>query len=267
MNQSFFILSIFFYLTSFSQSKKVTITIDDMPFNGISKTVSVKEIDRINSKLLKKINIEKTPVTAFMNGNQCLSNDNTQERIKILQKWINDTLVTLGNHTLKHLNHSQNNLDSFKEDLMMNDFLIRSFSKNKPLTYFRFPFNATGKDSLCQKERYDYLKSKNYISTPFTIESSDYIFNTLYCHELDLGNKKRADSIAECYLQLTINLFNQMEKNSIELFGRNVNQIYLCHANKLNADYYSQLIQRIKNLNYSFVSLEETLKDEIYKSK
>lgn len=68
MKQFLFLIFLILKLTIYSQSKKVTITIDDMPFNGISKTVSLKEINRINSKLLTKINLEKTPVTAFING-------------------------------------------------------------------------------------------------------------------------------------------------------------------------------------------------------
>jgi hypothetical protein len=51
------------------------------------------------------------------------------------------------------------------------------------------------------------------------------------------------------------------------LFGRQIAQILLIHANRLNSDHYGTLLSMMKNEGYSFCTVEETLKDEAYRSR
>ncbi|MFZ4622193.1 MAG: polysaccharide deacetylase, partial [Bacteroidota bacterium] len=50
------------------------------------------------------------------------------------------------------------------------------------------------------------------------------------------------------------------------LFHRQIRQILLIHANRLNGDYYWGLCQMICGDGYSFCTLEEALQDDAYRS-
>ena len=248
----------------FTKDKFVSITMDDMPFGVLDKNFSINEIEKITDTLLDKFKKFKTPVAAFINGKGCLSSSSSELRIRILKRWINNPLVSLGNHTSNHLRASKIDHETFKFEVMVNDYLIRSFSNNKPLQYFRFPYNDLGKNNYEQNKYYDFLAGKGYKIAPFTIESVDYLFNTLYVNALKKGDSKKAKEIASEYINFTIKSFDFFEKLSEELFGRNIGHIFLCHANKLNSDHYDKLIKALIKKGYKFITLESVLKDPVY---
>lgn len=247
-----------------SQNKYVAITMDDMPFHAVNKSLSINEIKRINDAILQQITQSKTPVAAFINGDGCWSREQTDLRLTILKSWLDHPLIISGSHTWQHLNAANESLDRFKEDVISNEYLLKPLSKDS-LHYFRFPYNALGQDSISQKERADFLTQRGYTIAPFTIESADYLFNAMYVNELTKGDKMRADSIAKNYIKFTVDLFRYFETLSQELYARNICHIYLCHANQLHADYYYQLIQVLKAEGYQFITLDAALKDDAYK--
>lgn len=50
-------------------------------------------------------------------------------------------------------------------------------------------------------------------------------------------------------------------------YKRNINQIYLCHDNSINADYLKDIISALKNEGYEFVTLDKALDDSVYLQK
>ena len=50
-----------------------------------------------------------------------------------------------------------------------------------------------------------------------------------------------------------------------ELFGHPIKHILLLHANELNADNFDGLIKVIKDRGYQFITLEQALKDPVYR--
>jgi hypothetical protein len=66
------------------------------------------------------------------------------------------------------------------------------------------------------------------------------------------------------YMELKLRYF---EKQSIALFGRNINQILLFHASLLNADYVDSLAAMFRSNGYTFISMDEAIQDEAYKTE
>ena len=55
--------------------------------------------------------------------------------------------------------------------------------------------------------------------------------------------------------------------NKIRIIGLNPRlKIFLLHANSINADYFDAVAAILKKRSYDFITLEEALKDEAYKS-
>jgi len=56
------------------------------------------------------------------------------------------------------------------------------------------------------------------------------------------------------------------ERNSRELFDRDMRQILLVHANMLNADRFDELASMFERRGYRFITLERALQDPAFAS-
>jgi len=132
------------------------------------------------------------------------------------------------------------------------------------LHHFRFPYNDLGKDSVQHVKMDSLLIANSYVSTPFTIESSDWMFNYVYEHSLSKGDSLRAKQIGELYVAKTLDYFEFFEALTLKKYNRPVNQIYLCHDNALNAQYLIPIIQALDKKGYEFINLDNAITDSAY---
>lgn len=243
--------------------QKVAITMDDIPNTRLYSQNSFQ------AKLLQNIEENSIPVTVFINEGLLYKNQYVEENFVLLNQWVKNKNVSLGNHTFSHPWYSQMSIDTFMMDVVKGETITRELAKvnNKELKYFRFPFNDLGKDSIQQVEVQQRLESLGYTITPFTIESSDWMFNFLYEYYQKKENSAKAKEIGEAYYQITLQAFVYFDSISIEQYGRSIPQIYLCHDNTINTDYLIPIIEELENLGYEIIGLEEAMKDEVYQQE
>ncbi len=243
--------------------KNVSITIDDVPNTSRYKK------DLYNTLLLDKLDSLSIPIAVFINEGLIYKEDSISKNFELLDNWIKKDYITIGNHTFAHSKYSNIEIDSFRIDILKGEYISRELSKvyNKPLRYFRFPYNDLGKDSIQHMQIRNFLLNKNYIITPFTIESLDWMYNKVYEHYLEHGQTLKAKEVGNQYVDKTLEYFDFFSKYSDEKFGRSINQIYLCHDNLINAHYLDLIIQRLAVQDYKFISLKDALSDEVYKQK
>ncbi|MGS2760639.1 polysaccharide deacetylase family protein [Sinomicrobium sp. M5D2P9] len=246
---------------SFSQEKSISITIDDVP--NTSKYLE----DNFNPVLLNLLDSLDVPFTIFINEDKVYKTDSIGQNKELLHAWIKNDLATIGNHTYSHSRYSDVGPDSFVIDIEKGEDLTRAFAKkyNKDLRYFRFPFNDLGKDSVQHVQISNILKSKGYVTAPFTVESSDWMFNYVYQYYLDNGQVEKAEKIGTRYVEKTIALIKFYEAMAQAVYNRQVKHIYLCHDNAINADYLPTILNRVKQEGYHITGFEESLTDPIYK--
>ncbi len=258
MKRTITILILLLLRISESQSQsKISITIDDVP--NYKTTYNL-------IKVLDKLNI---PIFIFVNEGRPKRDSSPIATNKLLEKWLKRKYINVGNHTKNHLKYSTTQLDTFKQDIINGEKITRKLIKknNKKLKYFRFPFNDLGSDSNSQQKISDFLISMNYSIAPFTIESSDWMYNSVYEYFLKGKDSINAKKIGQDYVEKTIEFIDSFEKVSLKYFNRNINQIYLCHDNMINTDYLPEIVEKLKIKNYNFIGLEEALHDEVYKNK
>lgn len=184
----------------------------------------------------------------------------------LLEEWVKRQYVTLGNHTYSHLRYSDVEFDEFKEDIKKGEVILHelAYKYNKSIDYFRFPYNDLGIDSIHQIKMDSLLTTLNYKIAPFTIESSDWLFNAIYEDHNSNAKFEEADKIGELYVSKTIAYIHFFNSLSQSIYGRNINQIYLCHDNSINAKYLTQIISLLESENYEFVSMDEAMKNSAY---
>jgi peptidoglycan/xylan/chitin deacetylase (PgdA/CDA1 family) len=243
--------------------RSVAITIDDVP------NIQLFESDYSKSLLQKQLDSLHIPVAIFINEGNLGQPKATEKNKQLLKSWLSRDYITAGNHGFIHKNYADAGFDAFTEDVNKGEVITKELlrQQHKDLKYFRFPFNSLGNDSLEQVKAEKFLNAKNYISTPFTVESEDYMFAGLYDKALAENNKKLAQDIGNQYVAHTLNLFSYFDSLSIKQYGRSVKQIYLCHDNALNANYLAKLIEQLKKKDYNCISLDEAISDPVYKSR
>ena len=80
------------------------------------------------------------------------------------------------------------------------------------------------------------------------------------------GDKQMAKRVAEAYIPYMDQKFAYFEQQSMALFGYEMKQVLLIHANALNADHFDKLALMIEKRGYKFISLDEALTDKAYTS-
>ncbi|WP_090155322.1 polysaccharide deacetylase family protein [Dyadobacter soli] len=250
-----------FALSAHAQERSVAITIDDVP------NVHLYAADGNSSGLLKKLDSLNLPVAIFINEGHLKQNASFEQNKKLLESWISKPYITVGNHSYSHENYGETGFEAFSKDVLKGEELTRKMTENagKKLEYFRFPFNGMGKDSAEQARMHAFLTEHHYISTPFTVESEDWLFTQLYEKALNDGKLEEAKAIGNHYVNLSLKLFDHFDKVAVKVTGKPVKQIYLCHDNRLNTDYLPVLIQKLKEKQYRMISLTEAMGGDAYR--
>lgn len=110
------IISTILFLTAincFSQSNKITITIDDLPCTNCESLDDSKEV---NKKLIETFEAYKVPAIGFVNENKLYTDEQPdQAKIDILREWLKNDL-DLGNHTFSHIYINNATIEQYKTD-------------------------------------------------------------------------------------------------------------------------------------------------------
>ena len=81
------------------------------------------------------------------------------------------------------------------------------------------------------------------------------------------GDQETARRVADEYVPYMEQMFEFYERLSRELFGREIAQTLLVHANALNADHFGRIIEMMKRRGYSFITLDQALQDKAYEHR
>lgn len=242
--------------------REVAVTFDDLPAtNG-----DLGQMQSITRRLLKIIVANRVPAVGFVNeGSLYEGRGETEARTALLRAWL-DVGLELGNHTYSHVNIDQTPLAEYQEDVIRGEAVTSRLSRERGmrLRYFRHPMLRTG-PTLEYKQALDgFLAKRGYTVAPVTIDNNDFIFAYVYADAKARGDKEAIERVADAYVPYMERMFDFFERLSAESFGYEVKQTLLLHANEINADYFGKLVRMMKRRGYSFITLEDALKDKAY---
>jgi len=246
--------------------RTVAVTIDDLPVNSLRNDVTTQTT--ITRKLLQAVTLHRVPAIGFVNESKLRTNDRLDERrVALLRMWL-DAGLDLGNHTFSHPDINRVPLATFKEDVIRGEEVTSGLlkAKGRTMRYFRHPFLHAGNNIETKREFEKFLAERGYTIAPVTIDNSEWIFARAYENALMRGDKQMAKRVAEAYIPYMDEKFAYFEQQSMALFGYEMKQVLLIHANALNADYFDKLAQMIEKRGYKFISLDEALTDKAYTS-
>ena len=244
--------------------RRIAVTIDDLPVVSTRKDIENRR--SITSKLLGHITKAKVPAIGFVNENKLYKDGKpAEEEIELLEMWL-EAGLELGNHTYSHRSLNRIELVDYKDDVTKGEEITRGLiaKHNAKLCYFRHPYLQTGRSMEVKAEFAAFLRGRGY-HRPVTFDNGDYIFARAYDIAFDRGDKKLMREAGEAYVSYMEAKLDYWERQSVELFGREVAQTMLLHANFINSDCFDDLARMMKKRGYRFVTLEEALRDEAYR--
>jgi peptidoglycan/xylan/chitin deacetylase (PgdA/CDA1 family) len=249
-----------------ADQRRMAVTFDDLP--AVRPRGGNEALADMTTRLLGHLDEHKIPAIGFVNESK-LYRDGQPDggRVALLRMWC-ESGYELGNHTYSHMDLHGTALEEFQKDLIRGERVTRPLLEacGMTLRYFRHPLLHTGRDLETKKALERFLAERDYLVAPVTIDNSEWIFAKAYFdarQEQDTDGMKR---ITDAYLQYMKAKIIYFEEQSRSLFGREIPQVLLLHANHLNADHFGALAELILARGYAWVSLDDAVADEAYAS-
>ncbi len=252
--------------------RAVAVTFDDLP------VISVTQLDaaarrNITTRLLDRIVSHKVPAIGFVNEYGLYGYERESRGapdpngISLLRMWLGAGLE-LGNHTFGHTDLHATSVAAFKKDVIRGEAVTGQLLQQKGLRlrYFRHPYLHTGWDLATRRDVERFLAGRGYRVAPVTVDNEDYLFAAAYSRAAERGDERMMRRVGAAYMRFTERVFAYSERLSVTLFRREIKQVVLLHANALNADYFDELARMMQKRGYSFISLDEALRDAAYDS-
>jgi peptidoglycan/xylan/chitin deacetylase (PgdA/CDA1 family) len=259
----FYIFLFIIFLFQYSIAKEVSITIDDFPLRCC--VGNIEKFEKENEKFLKTLEEFNAPIIAFVNEIH-LYNKNKNKMIEILERYSQNG-HEIGNHTYSHKIINNVGFEIFKKDIEQGEEISKKIADkyNMKLKYFRHPGLGNGANKKQRKQLNEYLANHNYIIAPVTIDTMDWKFNKYYLTAIGKKDKNMTEKIIKDYLNYIENTIRFSENITKDIFHREIKHVLLMHAFQINIDHLDKVLQKIKDLGYKFITLDDALQDEVYK--
>lgn len=243
----------------------MALTFDDLPCAGPCGTLETER--SITERLLAALAREKAPAVGFVIGGQLdRVPAERQARIALLERWRSAGHL-LGNHTYSHPDLNTMRLELFKQDVVNGEPVVRKLMGGSGKLYFRHPFTHTGGSEAKKSGFEGFLRSRGYEIAPFTLECADWVYNSAFVNAVARRDTEMQDRLRKAYVEHFSRSLDFVERVSRDLFGRDIPQVVLLHANAVNADQLPVLLELARKRGYKFVSLADALRDPAYATR
>jgi peptidoglycan/xylan/chitin deacetylase (PgdA/CDA1 family) len=245
--------------------RTVAVTVDDLPFVGYGLPLAA--VAPLSSKIVSALAARKVKAVAFVNEDKLFVPGEVDARIALLTEWL-DAGMELGNHTFGHVGLTRTPLPAMQDAVLKGEVVTRGLleRRGQTLKWFRHPYTHTGTTREIKDAFETFLASRGYTVAPFTIEHEDWVFASADAKLAADGDEPARGRLLDAYVENFEARCAFYEERSRALFGREIPQVLLTHANALNARAMPLLLDRLEKRGYSFVTLEEALSDPAWKS-
>ncbi len=254
--------------------RRIAVTIDDLPWQRIARTPQA-DVQARHAQLIAQIKLAKAPVVAFVNEDKLELDGVVQPwRLDLLRDWL-DAGVELGNHTYGHVDLHVVGIPAYEQAIVDGERQLRPLLAERGMQprWFRHPYLRAGRTQADKAAVNAFLAQHGYRVAPVTVDNGEWVWAAAYENVLDgVGDSpvepaSREDTLRrlrEGYVPYMLNKVDYYERQSQELLGYAVPQVWLMHANALNAASYAELIAGVRRRGYTTITLDEAMRDPAY---
>lgn len=239
--------------------RRVALTFDDLPMTG-GETCDAELVREVTAKLTGLLEMRAIPAAGLASpGRECFDVPLLRET---LGRWA-AVGAEIGNHTATHPDLNATAIPEYLANIDRAQRLIDE-AVETDRRWFRPPYLHSGDESGKKEALSRHLAANGYRVAPVTIDNQEWVYAAVYTHALSRGDEALAERVADAYVDHLIESMRFYEELSTAVFGREIPQILLLHANPLNADHLGAVLAMLENRGYRFVSLSEAVADSAY---
>ena len=267
-------------LTLFSVGDRVSVNAENKSKNKKIAVgfVSIPPVDRSDNPphdgvataqiLIEKLKSHRVPAIGFVLGAAISDGEKLYPvRAEIVRTW-RDAGFEIGIGGYKHIWFYDTSYEDYVANVEKNERITKQIlaEKNLPLRYFSYPFLNTGK-TLEDRNRFEsWLSARGLKSVPYTIDNQEWMYSFAYDmarKDNDINTMKQIRAEFLAYME---KMFDHFEAYSNEMFKRDIAQTMVLTPSRLVADTADEFFGMIEKRGYQFVSMDEALSDEAYKT-
>ncbi len=250
--------------------RRIAVTIDDLPWARLGD-VATPDLQARHEKLIASLKRADVPIVGFVNEKKLEVDGKVQpQRVAMLRDWL-DAGFELGNHTYSHADLHAVGVDAYKQEILDGERQLRPLMAKygKTPRWFRHPYLRAGRTAEEKQAVVDFLAGHGYKVAPVTVDNGEWVWAFAYANVMN--DPARASErevllrrLREGYVPYMLEKLDYYEKQSQALLGYALPQVWLMHANELNADSFVALVDGARQRGYRFVTLDEAMKDPAY---
>jgi peptidoglycan/xylan/chitin deacetylase (PgdA/CDA1 family) len=237
------------------EPKQMAITFDDLPF-GYARNLTAVEQREAVTRVLATLDKHRIKATMFVIG-QAITDAN-----RGLLDLVSQAGHAIGNHSFSHRDLGLVSAEEYVRDIQDGGNAISPWQKGGH--YFRYPYLRQGNTAEKRDTVLAWLALRGIVVAPVTIDNNDFHYNRLL---VDGKAEGGTTNVRDAYLDHMMKMTAYYEAKGREMVGRPIKHVLLLHMNYLNSLYLDDLLQRFRDDGWSFITVEEALKDDVYRLK
>jgi peptidoglycan/xylan/chitin deacetylase (PgdA/CDA1 family) len=237
------------------EPKQMAITFDDLPF-GYPRSLTIAEQHEAVARVLATLGKHAVRATMFVVGG------NVTEANRGLVEAIAAAGHAIGNHSFSHRDLGRLSAEEYVLDIHRGGEAIAPWLTG--VHYFRYPLLRQGDTAAKRDAVLQWLAARGIVVAPVTIDNDDFVYNQRL---VDARMQGQALDVRDAYLEHMLKMAAHYDAKGRALTGRGIRQVLLLHLNYLNSLYLDDLLQQLRGNGWSFITLDEALKDGVYKLK
>jgi beta-lactamase regulating signal transducer with metallopeptidase domain/peptidoglycan/xylan/chitin deacetylase (PgdA/CDA1 family) len=251
-----------------AKNRKLAIGFVSIP--PVDRTANApKDADATARLLIETLKARKIPAIGFVNGQQISDGEKLYPvRANIVRLW-RDAGFEIGIGGFKHVWFYHTPYEEFVAGVEKNEGVVRKLlaEKNLPLRYFSYPYLNTGKTAEERNRFESWLQSRGITPVKYTIDNQEWMYSYAYDMARNDNDVNTMREIRAAFIDYMTKMFDHYEAYSQEIFGRDINQTMVLTPSRLITDSADELFGMIEKRGYRFVSMEEALADEAYRTE
>lgn len=243
---------------SVTAGRQVALTFDDLPISGTRcDTARVYDVTRRITAVLRT---RALPSAGFATpGGECAS---PQMLAATLGQW-QAAGALIGNHSATHPDYNTTPIAAYIANIDRAQALIDAAVATDE-RWFRAPQLHTGDTPDKKRALSAYLTEHRYRVAPVTVDNQEWVYAAVYADARARGDRALAERVVDAYIEHLAESMAYYERLSIAVFGREIPQILLLHANLLNAEHLVRVLTMLEDRGYAFVGMPDALRDAAY---
>ena len=237
-------------------TKSIAITFNELP---AAEAFGEVHPDAINFQILSALKKHDVKATGFVVG------ANLQNHYDLIGEWLNEGHL-VGSMTYNHEDLNDMGYMKFIEEIALGadelETMLENFGQKR--RYFRYPFLHHAIDKESKRQVRGYLESRSTVVAHATVCPDDHMFNSALNKLGKILDSLQYVIARDEYFNHVFDELERAEMMAEDIEGRQIKQILMLQANRLNAIYLDELLTALEEAGYKFLTLEAALRDDVY---